>query len=166
MHRPTRSNPNRGCFSCGSPPYGWPVSKETKPSTVIFDSKAGRTLESSSGNEDREELNSWRKWDGGIPGKHRIVVSGYTTCTNANRDSRSEDHVADRIGDVFFVCAIMSEHGSVVNEVIPAENPDCSGNLGNPALLVIQPGDWTRVVFFLTDMPVICHVVKTDGNLF
>ena len=70
--------------------------------------------------------------------------------------------MANRIGDVFFVCAIMSEHESVVNEVIPAGNPACSGNLGNPALLAIRP----RVVFFLTDMPFICHVVKTDGDLF
>ena len=124
MHRPTRSNPNRGCFSCGSPPYGWPVSKETKPSTVIFDSKAGRTLGSSAVNNDREEPINWRRCDRGLVGYSPIVVSGYIACTNANRDMRPTDQMASRISGGFFICAIIPEHELVVREVVFVEKPD------------------------------------------
>ena len=74
--------------------------------------------------------------------------------------------MADRIGEVFFVCAIMSEHESVVNEVVFSGNPVWTGSLGNPALLFVRPMSWTWVVFFLAEMPIIGHVVKTDGDLF
>jgi len=92
--------------------------------TVFFDSKAGRTLRSSSVNNDQKELICWRRWEGAILEDSTNVVSGCTTCTNANRDSTSEDQEADRNGEVFFVCAIMSEHGLVANEVISAGNSE------------------------------------------
>ncbi len=82
------------------------------------------TLRSSSVNNDQKELIRWRRWEGAILEHSTNVVSGCTTCTNANRDSTSEDQEADRNGEVFFVCAIMSEHGLVANEVISAGNSE------------------------------------------
>ena len=128
MHKPTRSNPKPGCFSCGSPPlFGWSASEETKPSTLIFDSKVGRTLVSSSVNADQKELTDWRQFNRGPARNPRIVVSGYNTCTNANRDSRPRGQRAGRIHGVFFICAIIPEHESVVREVVFTEQPGYAG---------------------------------------
>ena len=74
--------------------------------------------------------------------------------------------MADRNGEMFFVCAIMSEHGLVAKEVILAENSDCDGSLGNLALLVVRPQDWICVAIFPADSPVVCDIFKTDRNLF
>ena len=74
--------------------------------------------------------------------------------------------MAGRNGEVFFACAIMSEHGLVAKEVKFAGNSECAGSLGNLALLFIRPLDWIRGVYFLVDISVVSHVFETDGNLF
>jgi len=123
-----QSNPkqpkSRLLFVRVPPLYGWPVSEETKPSTLIFDSKAGRTLGSSAVNNDRGEPINWRRCDRGLVGYSPIVVSGCIACTNANRDTRPTDQMASRISGVFFICAIIPEHELVVREVVFEEKPD------------------------------------------
>ena len=104
--------------------FGLPCFKETRPSTLIFESKGGRTLGSSAVNNDREEPTNWRRCDRGLVGYSPIVVSGCIACTNANRDTRPTDQMASRISGGFFICAIIPEHEIVVREVDFVEKPD------------------------------------------